>query len=100
MVSPTFFRSLLSWAGGWMMFMPLDLSWSMYHWFFSSLSFQPRASASAPALSRASWVGLSRALNACRFTSTAFLGSQAWVLYQFLMCSYVLESKPVDPDDI
>src|SRR6185369_12251138 len=64
--SPTFFRSVASCAGGWMMFMPLALSWSTYHWFFSSLSFQPRASASAAALSSASCEGLSSALNAAR----------------------------------
>ena len=31
---------------------------------------------------------------------TAFFGSHACVSYQFLMCSYVFESKPVAPDDM
>ena len=57
-------RSVFSCAEGGATFMPFFLSWSRYQPVFSSDSFQPRVSASAAALSTASWVALSSASNA------------------------------------
>ena len=69
------------------MFMPFFFNRSMYSVFLALEVTQPRASASAPAFSTAAWVGLSSASNAALFISTPFLGNQAWVSYQYLMCS-------------
>src|SRR5690606_25063523 len=77
MVAPTFCRSALSAADGGSIVMPLALSVAMVSVLTFSDAAQPRASASAAALSRASCVGLSRASNARLFTITAFLGNQA-----------------------
>ena len=55
-----------------MIFMPFSASAYLYQSFFSSLSFQPRASATAPAFSRASWLRLFSASKAFLLTSTAF----------------------------
>ena len=63
--------------------MPFLVSSALYQSFFSALSFQPRASASAAAFVTAVCVAGSSALKAFRFTMTAFLGSQAWVSYQY-----------------
>ena len=51
-----------------MIFMPFSASCFVYQSFFSSVSFQPRASASAAAFSTASCVGLSSASNAFLLT--------------------------------
>ena len=59
--------------------MPLAFSLARVSVLTFWLAAQPRDSASAAALSRASWAGLSSASKAFLFTSTAFLGNQAWV---------------------
>ena len=87
MIVPTCFMSVISFGEGCMIFMPFSVSAFMYQSFFSSLIFQPRASASAAALSTAACVGLSSASNAAWLTSTPFFGSQACVSYQYLMRS-------------
>lgn len=86
-LAPTWRRSAVSLAGRTMIFMPFSVSAFLYQSFFSSLIFQPRASAAAPAFSRASWLGLSSASKAFLLTSTAFFGNQAWVSYPYLMLS-------------
>ena len=80
--------------------MPPALSLSRLSPLAFLLSAQPRVSASAAAFSTASCVGLSRASKAFLFTSSAFLGNQAWVSYQYFTCSYNLASAPVEPLDI
>ena len=71
-----------------MIFMPFSANAFLYQSFFSSLIFQPRASAAAAAaFSCASWLGLSSASKAFLLTSTAFFGNQAWVSYPYLMLS-------------
>ena len=51
----------------------------MYQAVFSSETFQPRSSAAAAALSRASRAGWSSASKAFFDTNTMFFGSQAWM---------------------
>ena len=50
MMAPTCRMSAISLGEGGMIFMPFSASAFLYHSFFSWLSFQPRASASAAAL--------------------------------------------------
>src|SRR3546814_6271124 len=53
MVSPTLSRPFMSSSVGLMISMPFLLRLSRYHWVFSLETFQPRCSASWPALSKA-----------------------------------------------
>ena len=76
-LSPMATRSFFSSAEGGSTFMLFFFSWSTYQTVFSSEVFQPRASASAAAFSRACCVGLSSASNCFWLTSTTFFGSQA-----------------------
>ena len=77
--SPTLSSSACSASGAGWTFILLALSWSMYHAVFSSETFQPRSSAVAAALSRASRAGWSSASKAFFDTNTMFFGSQAWM---------------------
>ena len=49
-------------------------------------------------MSTACFVAASSASNAALLTITAFLGSQAWVSYQYFTCSCSLASQPVEPE--
>src|SRR3990167_4395736 len=99
-VSPTFCMSAFSCAEAGKICMPPALSLSRLSPFAFLLASQPRVSASAAAFRTASCVGLSSASKAFLFTSSAFLGNQAWVSYQYFTCSYSLASAPVEPLDI
>jgi hypothetical protein len=76
---PTRRMSAISCSEGLWIVIPLAVSCSLYQRVFSSEVFQPRASASAAALSTAACVALSSASNALTLTMTAFLGSHARV---------------------
>ncbi|MNY28008.1 hypothetical protein D3C86_1619520 [compost metagenome] len=69
--------SLFSWGEGGATVMPFFASVARYSRVFCSETCQPRFSASATALSRASCVGLSSAAKAFLLTTSMFLGSQA-----------------------
>src|SRR3546814_8567066 len=80
--------------------MPLAASCSLYQSDNSRALAQPAFSALAAASSTTFCRVSSSPSQAALFTTTMFFGSQACTSYQYFMCSQILLSSPVEPEEI